>query len=93
MANVTFSGAVSAQVSAGETVTITVTKPDNTTETLIAVTLADKTYSVTNQYVVAGTYKAKAHGDADAIYIACDSAEVSFTIALTARTVTLNVTI
>lgn len=91
MANVSFSGAVSAQAAAGETVTITVTKPDTTTEAVTAVTLADKTYSVTNAYSVAGAYKAKAHGDADAIYTAWDSAEVPFTVALTARTGTLNV--
>lgn len=90
---VTFSGSVSAQAQAGEVVTITVTKPDSTKETLTATTLADKTYSVTQVYSVAGNYSAKAHGDADAVYDAWDSAVVPFTIALTARTGTLVVTV
>ncbi len=85
-------GNVSAQATAGETVTITVTKPDNTTETLTALTLADKTYSTTKEYS-AGTYKAKAHGDDDAKYTAWDSVEKTFIIALEARTGTLDVTI
>lgn len=91
--NVIFSGNVSAQAQAGETVTITVTKPDSTTETLTALTLADRTYSVTKQYDVAGNYSAKAHGNEDAIYQAWDSAVVPFTITLTARTGTLVVTL
>jgi len=93
MTQVTFSGTVSAQAQEGETVTITVTKPDNTEETLTATTLADKTYSTIKEYNIAGAYKAKSHGDADAIYTAWDSTEVPFTIALTVRTGTLNVTL
>lgn len=93
MANVVFNGAVSAQVTAGETVTITVTKPDSSTETLTAVTLADNSYSVTKQYTVAGAYKAVAHGNADAVYDAWDSAQVPFTVTLTPRTGTLVVTV
>ena len=93
MVQVKFSGTVSAQVQEGETVTITVTKPDNTTETLTCLTLTDKTYTATKQYSAIGTYKAKAHGDADAIYTAWDSTEVTFAVALTARTGTLNVTL
>lgn len=91
--NVTFSGTVSAQAAAGETVTITVTHPDNTTETLTALTLANLTYSVTKVFTIAGSYKAKAHGDADAVYQAWDSTEVTFSISLTARTGTLVVTV
>lgn len=90
---VKFSGNVSAQAQAGETVTITVTKPDNTTETLTAQTLADKTYLVTKTYTIAGSYKAKAHGDEDSVYQAWDSTEVPFTISLTSRTGTLVVTL
>lgn len=93
MAQVTFTGIVSAQAALGETVTVTVTKPDATTEPLITTTLTDRTYSVTKQYMVAGAYKAKAHIDADAIYLAADSTEVSFTVTLTARALTLNVTL
>lgn len=93
MANVTFSGVVSAQTAAGETVIITVTKPDTTTETLTALTLADRTYTVTKAYTIAGNYSAKAHGNADATYSAWDSASIPFTIALTTRTGTLGVTL
>lgn len=91
--NVVFSGNVSAQANEGETVTITVTKPDSTTEILATFTQADKSYSTTVQYDIAGNYTAKAHGDADAKYEPWDSAEVPFTIALLARTGTLNVTV
>lgn len=91
--NVLFNGSVSAQASAGETVTITVTKPDSTTETVTALTLADKTYSVAKIYVVAGAYSAKAHGDADSQYVAWDSTDVPFNIALANRTGTLIVTV
>ena len=83
---------MSAQVAAGETVTITVTKPDGT-ETLTATTLADKTYSVTKTYTVAGNYSAVAHQDADTQYSAWDAGPVTFTIALTTRTGTLTVTL
>lgn len=88
-----FEGAVSAQATAGEIITITLTKPDSTTETFTALTLADKTYSTTKDLSVAGNYKAKAHGDADATYQAWDSAEATFTVALVPRTGTLVVTI
>lgn len=90
---VMFSGSVSAQAQAGETVTITVTKPDTTTEKLTALTLADKSYSTTKEYSIAGAYSAKAHGDADATYREWDSAVVPFNIALVERTGTLVVTL
>ena len=93
MVQVTFTGAVSAQATLGETVIVTVTKPDATTETLTATTLADKTYSATKQYMVAGAYSAQAHGDADAIYQAWDSAIEPFTIQLAPRTGTMVVTL
>lgn len=93
MVDVVFSGSVTAQVQTGETVTITVTKPDSTTETLTALTLADKTYSVTKQYAIAGSYSAKAHGDADVSYTEWNSGDVPFTIALQTRTGTLVVTL
>lgn len=91
--NANFNGNISAQAVVGETVTITVTHPDNTTETLTAQTLADKTFSTVKAYTVAGTYKAKAHVDADGVYTAWDSAVVSFDISLTTRTGTFNVTL
>lgn len=91
MAQVTFTGVVSAQAIAGETITVTVTKPDATTETVVATTLADRTYTVTKTYIIAGAYTSKAHGNADAIYSSWDSNSVPFTITLTMRTGTLNV--
>lgn len=91
--NVRFDGGVSAQATDGEAVTITITKPDTTTETLVALTQADRSYSASATYVVAGSYSAKAHGDADGVYKAWDSVAVSFTITLALRTGTLNVTV
>jgi hypothetical protein len=93
VADVTFAGSVSAQQNVGETVSITVTKPDSTTEVLTALTLADKTYSVTKTYTIAGNYSAKAHVAADAIYAAADSSSVAFVINLTTRTVTLTINV
>lgn len=91
--NVTFSGSVSAQVSDGQTVTITVTLPDGTTETLTAKTLVDQTFSVSKEYVVVGDYSAVAHVDEDAQYLATDSPPVTFTIAKQSRTLTLTVNV
>lgn len=93
MVNAVFQGSNSAQVAAGETVTITVTKPDNSTETLTAVTQADKTYTTSKVYTIAGNYTAKAHQDADAGYSAWDSAPYPFTVTLAQRTGTLIVTL
>lgn len=93
LANVTFTGAQTKQVASGEAVKITVTKPDLTTEVLTATTLADLSYSTSKVYTVAGSYKAKAHGDADAQYSAWDSTEQTFTVALEPRTGTLVVTV
>lgn len=91
--NVKFDGTISAQAVAGEVVTITVTFPDLTTESFTTQTLADKTFTATRQYMIAGTYKAKAHMDSDAIYKAWDSSEITFTIGLSDRTGTFTVTI
>jgi hypothetical protein len=93
MATVTFSGTVSAQTASGETVTITVTKPDSTTEVLTTTTTGTATFSTSKVYTVAGAYSAKAHGDADASYTSWDTAAVPFTVVLTTRTGTLNVTL
>lgn len=94
---VIFSGSVSAQAQAGEIVTITVTKPDMTTEILMAGTLADKSYSVMKQYDITGDFSAKAHGDRVVVgnteYSAWDTDDVLFTIASVLRTGTLTVTL
>lgn len=91
--NPTFHGIVSAQNQAGETVTLTVTKPDGTTDVFTAMTLADKSYSVTRTYTVAGNYSVTAHVDADAQFNAANSTPYPFTVALQDRTVTVNVTL
>lgn len=88
---VIFNGSISAQATVGETVTITVTRPDNTVDTWTTVTLADKTFTLTKEYLVAGNYNAKAHVDADAIYDVWDSSIVPFVIGLTPRTGTFTV--
>lgn len=93
MAQIKFSGTVSAQVAAGETVTLTVTKPDATKDTLTATTLVDKTYSVIKEYIVAGAYSVTAHGNADAQYGAWDAGPTAFTVSLETRTGTLTVTV
>lgn len=92
MTNVTFNGAVTAQVSGGEVVTITVTKPDGTTDTLTAQTLADKTFTATKDYLP-GDYTVKVHVDADTQYTAADSSVVSFNVGLEARSITVSVVV
>lgn len=93
MGRVVFTGSVSAQASAGETVKISVTKPDGTTEVLTATTLADGSFSTSKDYAVAGNYSAVAHVDADATYMSVDSAKVTFTVTLQSRSISLNVSV
>lgn len=91
MANVTFAGTLSAQAAAGETVTVTVTKPDGTKDTWTAVTNSTGAYSVTEVYMIAGAYSATASVAADADYAAATSPAVPFNISAANRTVSLNV--
>ena len=93
MVSVRFNGAASKQSAPGEQVTITVTKPDSTKETLTASTDAAGAYSVTKAYTVGGAYKAQPSIPADAEYIAVTGAEVPFVIGLADRTLTLTVTL
>lgn len=92
MATVTFDGVVSAQAVAGETVTLHVTKPDSTIETLTTVTLADLSYTTTKDYLP-GTYSVQSSIDADNLYKAALSTTISFTVSLMDRTITVNVSI
>ena len=92
MGNVVFTGSVSLQTAPGQTVTITVTKPDATTETLTTTTQADRSFTVAKEYP-AGDYTATAHVDADGTNSAADSPTVAFTVGLTPRTITLSVTV
>ena len=89
MTTVTFNGAVTAQVAAGEIVTLTVTKPDGTTDILTAQTLADKTFSAIKDYLP-GDYTVNVHIDPDTQYSAADSS-VAFNVALIARSITISV--
>ena len=91
MANVTFSGVVSAQTAPGETITVTVTKPDGTTDALAAQTDSTGAYTVTKTYTAAGAYSAVANVPADAQYVAAASPVIKFSISLLNRTVSLNV--
>jgi hypothetical protein len=93
VANVTFSGTISAQAAVGETVTIIVTKPDGTKDTWTTPTNAVGAYSITETYTVAGSYSAVASVAADTEYAAATSPPVTFSITLTNRTVTINVTL
>lgn len=90
--SVTFSGVVSAQVQAGEAITITVTKPGGGVETLAATTDANKAYSVVYNALPGIGYKAKASIGEDALYLAATSLEVTFDVAKNPRTITLSVT-
>jgi len=92
MGKVTFVGSVSAQEKEGETVTITVVKPDTTTDVLNTPTKIDLTFGPIEYENVLGDYKAKARVEADAIYQAAESIEVPFSIGKEPRTITLTVT-
>jgi hypothetical protein len=91
MGKVTFTGSVSAQEKEGEVVTITVTKPDNTTDTVTTPTKADLTFGPVDYENVVGDYKAKARIEADALYQAAESVEVPFSIGKEPRTIILTV--
>lgn len=93
MGTVKFAGSVSAEVAAGETVTLIVTKPDGTTETLTTTTLVDGSYELTKTYAVAGQYSFVAHVDADAEFDKADSQPAPFTINLAPRTITATATV
>lgn len=92
MTTVTFNGAVTAQMADGEIVTITVTKPDTTTDDLTTKTLADKTFSATKDYLP-GDYTVTVHIDADAQYSAANSSAVAFNVSLIARSITVSVVV
>lgn len=88
---VTFKGSVSTQEKEGETVTVTITKPDTTTETVTTTTKADLTFGPIDYENALGDYKAKARIEADALYEAAESSEISFSIGKEPRTITLSV--
>lgn len=73
----------------GETVTITITKPDNDTEQIIALTDANGNYSIVYTGV-AGNYKAVAYIPASSQYSEATSNIFEFTLTLMLRTITLH---
>jgi hypothetical protein len=94
MAIVTITGLVSAQVAAGEVVTVVITNPDGTIQAPITgLTAGDGSYSVTTAIDVAGDYTETTTIDVDAKYAAASSGPVPFTIPLIARTITSVVTV
>ena len=86
MTNYSVSGAVTGQVAAGETVTITVVAPDGTkVAPQTAQTLADLSYSdswADTTTIQTGTYTGNVHVDADAQFSSADFA-LSFTVSPT----------
>lgn len=94
MVDVTFTGSISKQSAAGEIVSIKVTKPDNSTETLTTTTKADLSLTpVVKAYDVAGNYSAIASVVADAGYLAASSPSMPFIVSLQARSIVLNVSV
>lgn len=91
MGTITFLGNVSNQAAPGESVTITVTKPDGTTDLVTAVTDAQGMFTATYN-AIPGLYAATASIAGDAEFDAATSNTVQFSVALTARTLTLSVT-
>ena len=89
---VTFNGSVSTQHAPGETVTIKVTQPDSTIDTLTALTDDTGAFTISKNYL-AGDYSARAHIDEDVLNKAKDSDVVSFTVPKQDRTLTLNVVV
>ncbi len=88
--NMTFSGVVSKQETAGETVTVVIEKDGVTVASLQAVTDVSGNYSVTED-IVAGSYLAVASIGADNLYEAAVSQPVVFNVGLEPRSITLNV--
>jgi hypothetical protein len=88
----TFSGEVSAQSAPGETVTITVTKPDGETDVFTAKTDENGAFSTTRDYPVGTGYSVVFHVDADADYTAADSEVITFDVGPIPRTITGKVT-
>jgi hypothetical protein len=82
-------GEVSKQAATGETVTITVTKPDTTTEVVTALTDAMKAYSVSYSGTP-GNYSAVAVIGEDAENFGATSDPFLFTLTKDARTITLH---
>ena len=96
--NEALAGSVSAEAAAGEIVTITITRPDNTVDTVIASTVADATtptqgnFSVVYTPPMVGTYTAQGDIPADGTYAEALSAPVQFVVTspLLSRTLSLS---
>jgi hypothetical protein len=84
------SGNVSAEVSTGETVTITVTKPDGTTQVVTCQTGIGGMFSTTYSNLP-GNYSEVPSIAADNLYSSAVGASVPFTISPQPRTITSSV--
>jgi len=91
MANIKFSGSVSAQAQE-QTVTINVVTPDGATDKLLAQTKIDGSFETTKQYK-AGLYSATFNVDADTEYKATSFGPVNFNVKLVDRTITATITV
>ena len=92
MATVNFTGSVQLQEHEGETVTITVVKPDGAEDIIETQTLADKSFSAQKEYPP-GKYNAVARVEADGTYASMSSILLPFTVPHLDRTITLSVDI
>lgn len=90
MGTVTFLGSVSAEAGPGETVTVTIQKPDSTTDTVTGMTDAQGMFTAAYN-AAPGHYSASASVPADALYLAATSNTVQFDVQLASRTITLSV--
>ena len=88
--SVIFNGSVSKESAAGETITITVTRPDGSQRTATALTDASGNFTVTYTDLVA-SYTAVASIPRDSQYQAAQSQPITFSTTLLARTLTLSV--
>ena len=92
VANVTFNVILSAQL-APTPITIKVTIPDNTVETLPAVNTNIGGICTVNKEYLPGSYFAEADAPADARYKAVTSGLIPFTVGLEDRTIDLTVVV
>lgn len=91
MGTATIKGSVSDQYAAGETVTLTITRPNGAQDVLTVETLPDRTFTATYTEAV-GSYILVASIAEDAQYEAATSGPVPFSIGKLPRTITVTVT-
>lgn len=94
---ITFSGSLveakSGKPLVGASVTITVTKPDTTVDSIVVITQNDGTFNSSNDYPNAGEYSAQASYTGDNVYNPAASVAVPFQVGKQDVTLTLNVAV